>query len=1228
MNCNDVLVEDQELNNANVGVEAVFSSNVTIRNNTCSNNDVGIYLGDSSNNSISDNTFSNNSRYGIRLDDSSNNSISDNTCSNNERAGIYLGYSSNNRLTGNTCSNNDVGIYLGYSSNNKLTGNSMFENGISIRGKSLSDYTHEIDESNMVNGKPVYYWKDIESGRIPGGAGQVILVNCNDVLVEDQELNNANVGVEAVFSSNVTIRNNNCSNNDVGIYLGDSSNNSISDNTCSNNELAGICLDDSSNNSISDNTCSNNDVGIYLGGSSNNSISDNTCSNNMGDGIRLSGSINSKLTGNSMFENGISIRGKPLSDYTHEIDESNTVNGKPVYYWLDIEYGRIPEGAGQVILVNCNDVLVEDQELNNASIGIEVAFSSHIAIRTNNCSNNRDAGIHLYESRETALYLNSFMNNAGDIKISSCPSANNWNSTLKIDYTYKGTTFSNYLGNYWDDYEGSDSDGDGVGDTPYDINSGKDNHPLMVPFENCSAVTVDAHGIVSGAFNATINVHHIGDLDSGQFDLTFDPNIMNVTGVDAGTIDNTTVQVNWCFMDADTIRVLFELSDETGVNGSGYVARVDFAMVGPLGCVSVLDISNGKLVDTGGSEIPALWIDKEVIIAVPVTVNAPPVVTDTFEVTIDVENVTCLDSGQFEFSFDPSVVTVEDVRAGSVGNTEIPIMWSFRNADTIIVLFNIPGIRGVSGSGCVARINFELTGSPGDASVLDISNGLLVNNNADKIPAIWNDCEVTIGEYTPLNQVHNLNTGENFSSIQAAIDDPDTLDGHTIEVEDGVYHEHVRVTKSLTIRSLNGSANCVIQDAGGNRVVEITVDHVSISGFTVKGLTESTFGEVGIYLDASYCNVSDNKCSNNWAGIHLFWSSTNNSISNNDCSNNFYDICLDGSSNNKLTGNTMFESGIFIQGNSLVDYTHEIDESNTVNGKPVYYWKDIESRRIPDGAGQVILVNCTDVLVEDQELNNVSAGVEVVFSSNNTIRNNICSNIIRYGIRLYESSNNRISSNNCSNNMRDGVFLVGSSNNYISSNDCSNNMRDGVLLVGSSNNYISSNDCSNNNGYGICLSGSSNNRLSSNDCSDNGIGIHFCYSKNNSISSNDCSDNCAGIFIDGSDNNSILRNNCSNNWRTGIYFFQSRSNVIYLNNFINESNNIDSESSSNIWNSILEINYTYDGKTFTNYLGNYWDDHSGTDSNNDGIGDTPHIVDGENDNYPLVMPIENYFVET
>jgi nitrous oxidase accessory protein NosD len=43
-----------------------------------------------------------------------------------------------------------------------------------------------------------------------------------------------------------------------------------------------------------------------------------------------------------------------------------------------------------------------------------------------------------------------------------------------------------YLGNYWDDYEGTDADGDGdgIGDTHYSTYSKSDDYPLMKPIEN------------------------------------------------------------------------------------------------------------------------------------------------------------------------------------------------------------------------------------------------------------------------------------------------------------------------------------------------------------------------------------------------------------------------------------------------------------------------------------------------------------------------------------------------------------------------------------------------------------------------------------------------------------------------------------------------------------------------------------------------------------------------
>jgi len=127
-----------------------------------------------------------------------------------------------------------------------------------------------------------------------------------------------------------------------------------------------------------------------------------------------------------------------------------------------------------------------------------------------------------------------------------------------------------------------------------------------------------------------------------------------------------------------------------------------------------------------------------------VSVNAPERVDGDFSVVIEIENAANLDSGQFNLAFDSDAVNVTGVDDGLIDDTVIPIdNWAV-DEDRIKVLFNLPGIDGVSGSGSLATIHFE-TIVPGDCA-MKLSDGLLVDTMAEVIPASWDGVESVVPE--------------------------------------------------------------------------------------------------------------------------------------------------------------------------------------------------------------------------------------------------------------------------------------------------------------------------------------------------------------------------------------------------------------------------------------------------------------------------------------------------
>jgi len=57
---------------------------------------------------------------------------------------------------------------------------------------------------------------------------------------------------------------------------------------------------------------------------------------------------------------------------------------------------------------------------------------------------------------------------------------------------------------------------------------------------------------------------------------------------------------------------------------------------------------------------------------------------------------------------------------------------------------NVPGLAGVSGSGYLAELHFHVLGLDGESSDIDLSNGVLGNNQAQAIPASWFGDSVTV----------------------------------------------------------------------------------------------------------------------------------------------------------------------------------------------------------------------------------------------------------------------------------------------------------------------------------------------------------------------------------------------------------------------------------------------------------------------------------------------------
>ncbi len=555
-----------------------YCDNNSLSGNTANNKDYGIYLGwNCDNNTLSGNTASNNYFAGISLSGGSNNKLSMNSmnfcgislygslvemvshsidktnlvnnkpvydyaneiglessnftnagqiilinCTNSiiselnisEGSGIYLYYCVNNTLSGNIANNNQYGIYLWDSDNNTLSGNIACNNG---------DY------------------------------GICLGWNCdNNTLSGNIANNNGNYGINLDFEcvNNRILGNNVSYNNNLGISLSmDCDNNTLSGNTASNNNFYGIYLWGSDNNTLSGNTVNSNYRGIYLEYSNYNTLSGNTVNSNY-KGINLDYSNYNTLSGNLLNFCGISLYGLLVEMASHSIDDTNLVNNKPVYYYVNetgLESSNFTN-AGQIILINCNNSIISELNISDCTAGMFLGYSNNNTLSGNILSNSY-YGIWLDStSNYNLIFLNHFINNM--IEAVDDGVNNKWDN---------GT-----IGNYWDYYYGVDANFDGIGDTPYIISGtagSQDNFPIYRD-DTAPVITINFPFFISifglNAPNYIISIDEL-DLDTIWYTLDGGETIYIITSL-TGTFNQTA----WEALSEGRITIRFYANDTYG----------------------------------------------------------------------------------------------------------------------------------------------------------------------------------------------------------------------------------------------------------------------------------------------------------------------------------------------------------------------------------------------------------------------------------------------------------------------------------------------------------------------------------------------------------------------------------------------------------------------------------------------------------------------------------------
>lgn len=267
-----------------------------------------------------------------------------------------------------------------------------------------------------------------------------------------------------VFAHNVTIENVQINGFALGVIIEEnSSNDRVLDSNVTWSALTGIMVEGSCSY-VSGNHLTQNNHGIDVVGFNNVIEKNDVTDNNFG--ILLAYGSNNTLRTNRMTGNFMNFGenymlgvgdvntlgdNKILSSFINDVDSSNTVDGKPIYLWINKADMTVPVDAGYVALVNCTRIVVKNLNLTSNVPSLDLVFTTDSTVTQNNITGNsrgvrlvRSCNIRISENEMTGNGVGIYLLSSDHIEISRNRMVNNANGIMADGSSYN-TIFGNSI---------------------------------------------------------------------------------------------------------------------------------------------------------------------------------------------------------------------------------------------------------------------------------------------------------------------------------------------------------------------------------------------------------------------------------------------------------------------------------------------------------------------------------------------------------------------------------------------------------------------------------------------------------------------------------------------------------------------------------------------------------------------------------------------------------------